>query len=533
MGAEHSAKQDGDGSNVNVASHHKVTSTKIKFKDANPSEGFGKMSYSVLLRYADTGDNLVTLNRPTMQELRTKIPLYNLPNFRKTYSVLFKDADGVEIDDNDDLQTAFNAHGKQNLLIKVTTIEKSKWCTPEIASRSSEKERLWKLYEANPSPELKARINELRRLNRKAVKYRKRAVTNTNTKHIKGGLGSRRDRKSRKKLTILPYRWQRKQVKQEENHSDDIKQEGKMQISEQEGNNINDVADADSNWVSCSYEESKQYEQQFNSDNKALPNEALLGGFRRIIRFQGKVTNILQKPIMGFVEPNYPQQSDSGVAFYYHDFINELINDSNPLRKGYKLEYSLKFFSTPKYACFRAVDIKIISRDIPDAPSMPITAAQATNTRNEPPAFEPGQISSAKLNRYIDRVQEVIINQQRGLIWSTKLNTLLEFGLDACTEVDIEKGCLVEYCVENAKATKVTFVILDYKWREFNNIIKKWNKCTYQQCVDYENMYNKNHLNMESELNLNGKRLKRYTVELISRYIQKKQLTHKINNIYF
>ncbi len=63
------------------------------------------------------------------------------------------------------------------------------WCTPEIAYRSSEKQRLWKRYQGNPSRELKDRINELRRINRKAVRHRKRVViqnyvTYTNTKHI-------------------------------------------------------------------------------------------------------------------------------------------------------------------------------------------------------------------------------------------------------------------------------------------------------------------------------------------------------------
>ncbi len=82
------------------------------------------MSYSVILRYETSGDNHVTLSKPTMHDLKSKIPLFNI--LSQTYMVKFKDPDGIDIEDNDDLQTAFDEHGRHNLLIKVITIEKTK-----------------------------------------------------------------------------------------------------------------------------------------------------------------------------------------------------------------------------------------------------------------------------------------------------------------------------------------------------------------------------------------------------------------------
>eukprot|EP01084_Bolivina_argentea_P021216 39402_1 len=225
---------------------------------------------------------------------------------------------------------------------------------------------------------------------------------------------------------------------------------------------------------------------------------------------------------MGFVEPNYPQEKEGvGITFYYGDFTNEHINASNPLKKGYKLEYSLKYYNAPKSG-YRAVDLKIISRDESSSPSMTIASAQTMpnvsqlnlNKHN----FSPGSvaniaspISPTKLKRYVDKVQQINKSTQTGLIFSSHLKQLIQFNLNTCNSIDIENDCYVEYCVENGKATKVTFRLLDYKWKEFHKISKRWNKCSYEQCIQYENTYNQSHYNIEAELNLDGKRLKRYT----------------------
>eukprot|EP01084_Bolivina_argentea_P284485 487592_1 len=82
------------------------------------------MSYSVTLQHADSADTHVILNQPKIGELRSKVPFFDKIN--KTYFINFQDSDGVDIDDNEDLQNAFEEHGRHNLVIKVITIEKNK-----------------------------------------------------------------------------------------------------------------------------------------------------------------------------------------------------------------------------------------------------------------------------------------------------------------------------------------------------------------------------------------------------------------------
>eukprot|EP01083_Nonionella_stella_P032130 87917_1 len=96
---------------------------------------------------------------------------------------------------------------------------------------------------------------------------------------------------------------------------------------------------------------------------------------------------------------------------------------------------------------------------------------------------------------------------------SSELHALITFDLSDCDMLkeDIQVGCVVEYALQGSKAVHVSFPIVDYRWKEYNEKARNWKICSDQQSVHYEKTYNKNHLNIDTEMRLDGKRLCRFS----------------------
>eukprot|EP01083_Nonionella_stella_P034442 94257_1 len=63
----------------------------------------------------------------------------------------------------------------------------------------------------------------------------------------------------------------------------------------------------------------------------------------------------------------------------------------------------------------------------------------------------------------------------------------------------------------NGEEQLISFAILDYKWKEYHKRTSTWKICSDGQSVGYETKYNKNHLNSNAEITLDGKRLGRFS----------------------
>eukprot|EP01083_Nonionella_stella_P236349 830195_1 len=113
--------------------------------------------------------------------------------------------------------------------------------------------------------------------------------------------------------------------------------------------------------------------------------------------------------------------------------------------------------------------------------------------------------------RYTDKVMQ--ITETQGVIMSSELHALITFDLSDCDMLkeDIQVGCVVEYALQGSKAVHVSFPIVVYRWKQYNEQARNWKICSDQQSVHYEKTYNKNHLNIDTEMHLDGKRLCRFS----------------------
>ena len=213
---------------------------------------------------------------------------------------------------------------------------------------------------------------------------------------------------------------------------------------------------------------------------------------------------------MGFVKTNYPQnERTAGHPFYFTDFLNEKLSSSNPLKVGYKLEYSLKFYTEPQPG-FRAIKIRILSKQL--------TNQKAIDMK---PKLNLDQ--SVFRNYYSSKLISVDNINKTGklqipshLTDTIKNSESLSFTFNDCRGFDLSKlnlQCILEYKIgvnrnynqdndygkskggSQYKAITVRIPMLYYQWQRFDESSKTWQGETRENTVLYEKKYNPHHKN--------------------------------------